>query len=135
MVCATLLTAGYWAENRGSGSASALPMLAVVLGACVTIWLALNVPALADGLDSRPVQWLGSRSFSLYLVHEPIVVTLTFAFGGRPAPWELLLTALPASLLAAELFWRGVERPSVIGARRLGDLVFQASKAKTAEVR
>jgi peptidoglycan/LPS O-acetylase OafA/YrhL len=55
---------------------------------------------------------LGRRSFSLYLVHEPIVVSVALLLGGRaPAPVTLAI-ALPFALAAAALFFRVVESPS-----------------------
>jgi peptidoglycan/LPS O-acetylase OafA/YrhL len=62
----------------------------------------------------RPsLQWLGKRSFSLYLVHEPIVVATAFMLG--PGTTSLLLTlaiALPLALVVAHLFFSVVESPN-----------------------
>ena len=117
-----LLTTGYWAQDTGIGSAGSLAALAIVVGACVIVWLAIVSQSARDVLDTRPVRWLGSRSFSLYLVHEPIVVALAFALGGRPGVGTLLLIAVPLSLLVAEVFWVVVENPSIKAARALGRL-------------
>lgn len=66
----------------------------------------------ASTLGTRPLtRWLGLRSFSLYLVHEPILIALTFAMRSTDVLQMTLLT-LPLSLLAAELFFRLVEQPS-----------------------
>lgn len=80
---------------------------------------------------TRPwVQWLGSRSFSLYLVHLPVVATVTLLFDGRPH----LLVALAGSLLVAlplaEVFYRLAERPSHRVARRVGRAM--AARARSA---
>jgi peptidoglycan/LPS O-acetylase OafA/YrhL len=65
------------------------------------------------------MQWLGSRSFSLYLVHHPIV--LAFAYGFHAPSFVMLLAlAVPASLLGAELLHRVVERPCHRVARAVG---------------
>ena len=67
----------------------------------------------------RPIQWAGSRSFSLYLIHEPIVVSMAFVTGSSH-PVLAAAVAVPLSLAAAELFFRGVERPSHVLAQRIG---------------
>lgn len=64
------------------------------------------------------VHWLGVRSFSLYLVHEPIVVSVAFSLH-MTNPFLVGLIAVPLSLLAAEVFFRLVEEPS----HRLAGLV------------
>jgi peptidoglycan/LPS O-acetylase OafA/YrhL len=70
------------------------------------------------------VSWLGARSFSLYLVHGPIVVALAYALAGRGwLPWAVLLTAAPLSLLVTDVFYRLIERPSHKFARSLGSMV------------
>ena len=115
-----LLTMGYWFENRGATTATAVPEVGVVLGAALLLWLGLCSPTVACLLDSRPVQWLGSRSFSLYLIHEPVIVTLAYAMGGKPPVAALLCIGVPLSLLAAEVLWRVVEHPAVRCARAAG---------------
>jgi peptidoglycan/LPS O-acetylase OafA/YrhL len=92
-----------------------------ILGASLALWLALNSLMVERLLESKAGQWLGTRSYSLYLVHEPIVVTIAFALGGRPELVAFLALVLPASLIAAELFWRYVENPSIKAARWLGE--------------
>lgn len=57
------------------------------------------------------IHWLGLRSFSLYLVHEPIVVSVSYWLHATN-PFQVALFAVPLSLLAAEIFFRVVERPS-----------------------
>ncbi|MCJ1682392.1 acyltransferase [Rathayibacter sp. VKM Ac-2928] len=73
-------------------------------------------------LSRRTLQWLGRISFSLYLVHEPIVVTVGSALGPNRSPLTIFL-ALPLSLLAGWLFHQIIERPSHRLARRVGTLV------------
>ena len=57
------------------------------------------------------MRWAGSRSFSLYLVHEPIVVASAFALGGTASVALLAAIAVPVSLVAADGFFRVAERP------------------------
>jgi peptidoglycan/LPS O-acetylase OafA/YrhL len=73
---------------------------------------------------TRPaVRWLGTRSFALYLIHEPVVTSLGYLTGRTPPLALFLLLAVPTSLLAAELFFRGIERPAHRLARRTGRAV------------
>jgi peptidoglycan/LPS O-acetylase OafA/YrhL len=103
-----LLSADFWlpGATRASGPAGAL----VLAGAGLAVACPLLFGSVARALGTRPAQWLGSRSFSLYLVHHPIV--LAVAFGLRaPGFWGVAAVAIPAALVAAELFHGAVERP------------------------
>ena len=63
--------------------------------------------------------WLGRISFSLYLVHMPILFTLLHVCWGRLPVLVLLLAVLSSSLAAAELMCRCIARPSIALGRRL----------------
>jgi peptidoglycan/LPS O-acetylase OafA/YrhL len=104
-----LLGADLWLPTavRAQGPGGAM----VVAGAAAAVLCPLLYGSVARNLQRRPVQWLGSRSFSLYLVHHPIVVACTGALH-RPGLVVLLVTAVPVSFLAAEAFFRAVERPA-----------------------
>lgn len=62
-------------------------------------WTPLEVPVL---------RWLGSRSYSLYLWHGPILWVLREKVG---VPWSGLVVAGLVSLLVAEASYRWVETP------------------------
>lgn len=64
------------------------------------------------------ISWLGSRSFSLYLVHFPLVVGIAFLTNGENG-WLTLGLGVPASLLCAEIFYRLVEAPTTDLSRRM----------------
>lgn len=118
------LTWIWWAGGGGgiadgTGVLGRVAPLAAALGATLAVVLALTSPGFGRLLESRPLRWLGSRSFSLYLVHDPIVVTTAFAFGARPALVPFVAVAAPLAFVGAELFFRAVERPSHRLARRL----------------
>ncbi len=68
---------------------------------------------LRDALSSPPAQWLGLRSYSLFLWHFPVAQALHAL--GVPA-WPLV--ALAASLLIADLSYRFVELPFMRGSRK-----------------
>jgi peptidoglycan/LPS O-acetylase OafA/YrhL len=89
------------------GFAAALPVAGSAL------LLAVDAPqgrlALTRLLALRPVQWLGDVSYSLYLVHWPLLVLPTMIWPTLPYASRLL--AVPAGLLVAALLNRFVERP------------------------
>lgn len=124
LIAIFLITNCYVFSDRAWNSVAALSYVGVVVGCC----LAVAVLSTGKGwaLERRPAQWLGSRSYSLYLVHEPIVVVVAFAVGahraalGSATTIVVLLLSLPLSLLTAEAFWRLVERPGLRLARAAG---------------
>jgi peptidoglycan/LPS O-acetylase OafA/YrhL len=127
-VAAVLLTADVWLPGayayRGAGLAGAL----VVVGAALLVLGPLLDPAIEQALCRAPVQWVGRRSYSLYLTHQPIVVSLAFALGAPPF-WILLPAALLVALPMAALFYRAVERPSQRLSRAAGHAVAARRRA------
>lgn len=102
--------------------------MACIGGALVVIAFLAWPPAVSAG-NNRILQWLGTRSFSLYLVHEPIVVSIGFAFH-ITNPFLIAALAIPLSLVATEIFYRFVERPSLLLAGRVGRLVGKMGSRK-----
>jgi peptidoglycan/LPS O-acetylase OafA/YrhL len=75
-------------------------------------------------LVSRPLVWMGERSYSLYLFHVAVldlVGTRVIGHGGNAAPRVALLMALavPAALVLAWAGHRFVERPFMSPGKRL----------------
>ncbi|HXH32813.1 MAG TPA: acyltransferase [Plantibacter sp.] len=92
------------------------------VGAAGLIVVAIGSPLARQILEVRPVLWLGRVSFSLYLVHAPILATLAFAFGDEHW-WLVGIVGIPLSLLVAAGFFAVVEHPSHGLARRVGRAV------------
>jgi peptidoglycan/LPS O-acetylase OafA/YrhL len=112
--CVCLLTADWWiVEGR---TADAL----ISLGACLAVVCALILVSWRRLFESTPMQWTGRRAFSLYLVHEPLLVALAFALGGLVAPLPFLILASVVSIGVCAIFFRFVEAPSHHFARALG---------------
>jgi peptidoglycan/LPS O-acetylase OafA/YrhL len=88
-------------------------------GAALIVVIFLGWRPVSTFASRRWLQWLGGISFSLYLVHEPIVVTAARLLPGR-SPFLILLLVLPVSLLLAAIFHRLVEVPSLQISRWLG---------------
>jgi peptidoglycan/LPS O-acetylase OafA/YrhL len=93
--------------------------LAAAVGAAILVVGVPHCRAAGRVACLPPAQWLGKRSFSLYLVHEPIVVTAILVTGAT-APLVPVLIALPCSLALAALMYAVVERPAHRLARRVG---------------
>ncbi|MFF4135991.1 acyltransferase family protein [Streptomyces mirabilis] len=118
---------------------AALPVVALVVGKgsawtvdhyfwidlAVAPAMTMMIAAVATGrpavlmrlLATRPMRGLGDFSYSLYLVHLPIVMIVCrkmaphFVSPGLPAFWFTLTLALPASVLTAWLFAKLFELP------------------------
>lgn len=96
----------------GSIAEFAAPLrVAVVAGAALLVFCCLGSPGAARPLGARPVQFLARISFSLYLVHVPVLVALRFALPEVPAH-VVMLVGVPLSIVAGALFHRIVESPS-----------------------
>jgi peptidoglycan/LPS O-acetylase OafA/YrhL len=108
-----------------SGPANALLWGLAGAGAAMVVLLVLCWPGAGRLMESGPVQWLGRISFSLYLVHVPILGTAAYLVGA--AAWPLaLVIAIPASFVVAAAFHRWVEAPAHRLARRTGAAVERA---------
>lgn len=59
-------------------------------------------------LGSTPMQWIGDRSYSLYLWHWPIITLLNIAFGNS---WVTTVIAIALSFLLSHLTYQFVEFP------------------------
>lgn len=89
------------------------------VGATLVIIIAMGWPTVRNLLERRPTQWLGRVSYSLYLVHVPVIATLAFLWGSEH--WALVAAVgIPASLLLAGLFYSLVEAPGHRFSRFIG---------------
>ncbi len=108
-----------------------IPLLTALsfVGAVIVVAVAFLWHPFATVLTIAPSRWLGRVSFSLYLVHVPIIIASANLFG---ADHRLLALAVsvPVSLVVAELFARFVEAP----AHRLSKRVGRGVSARVAEL-
>ncbi|KQN84392.1 hypothetical protein ASE96_16460 [Arthrobacter sp. Leaf69] len=83
----------------------------VTVGAVLIVLLFVSWdPAKRLG-DTAVAQWLGRVSFSLYLVHLPIILAAVTLLRSVSLPLALAVS-VAASFVAAELFYRYVEQPA-----------------------
>jgi peptidoglycan/LPS O-acetylase OafA/YrhL len=91
----------------------------VGVGAAGIILSAIGFGPFQSFLNARLTQFLGRISFSLYLIHVPILATLAYLLGD--AQWWLVgIVGVPVSIAAATVFHRYVEMPSQRLAHRVG---------------
>ena len=68
-------------------------------------------------MQTRPVKWIGRRTYGVYLWHLAVMGELYVLFSHNPHPGRTYVTLLPLVLLGtivvAELSWRFVERPAM----------------------
>jgi len=108
-----------WCVAQGSWRMASFPLFcAVLIGA-----LGFDSGPVAKMLRWWPLVWLGQVSFSLYLLHGPVIMRLAvygWIWGGWPPPvhnvvlWAL--GTLAVTLVLAQMTYRWIEVP----ARRLG---------------
>lgn len=89
------------------------------IGAALVIFAFLHCPAAVKLGEWAPVRWLGQRSFSLYLIHEPIVVSVALLTGSTNALFVLAIS-VTVSLLLTEVFFQLIERQSHRLANKVG---------------
>ncbi|MBM7568338.1 acyltransferase family protein [Paenibacillus sacheonensis] len=87
-----------------------------IAAAAVVAAMAHPASRLARAIGCRPMQWLGARSYGIYLYHYPVIaLTTPAAQVDEFHPLRALLQVL-ASMALAELSWRYVEEPIRHGA-------------------
>jgi peptidoglycan/LPS O-acetylase OafA/YrhL len=126
-----LYTSPWWLPDVGSRGPF-VDVEIVLPGAVGFLVLAIGAPRAGAVLRTRPVQYLGRVSYSLYLVHAIVLLALLHLFYGR-APLPVLLVSLwPLALGLATLGERYIERPSVALGRRLTQRTAKPSRARDA---
>jgi peptidoglycan/LPS O-acetylase OafA/YrhL len=108
-----------WGLRPGSVYLRTAAGALVVVGAFGLVALAALWGPAMRLLASRFFRWLGKISFSLYLVHVPIIIAVSYIVG----PKRFALAAavsIVASFVVAALFFRFVEGPAHRLARRVG---------------
>ena len=123
-IIALIAVSSYWmvyafGSFPGQEQAVQASRVIQVCGAALVIVL-VGAGRSAIRAESPVLMWLGTRSFSLYLVHEPIVVAFGHLMGRAAVPPYLgVLPGMICALAAAEIFFRLVERPSHLLSRAI----------------
>ncbi|AIE82876.1 hypothetical protein FB03_06000 [Actinotignum schaalii] len=112
-----LLALAVWADGESALTYAGGLTTTALLTALIVLTVHNPRLGLSRVLTSAPLAYLGSRSFSLYLVHYPLLLlmnpaTRTAEISGAAKIGQLLVVGL-----VAELFYRCVEQPSARLAR------------------
>lgn len=89
------------------------------------LWVAVERERLGRWLADRASQFLGRVSYSLYLIHTPVLgasfVVMARLLGEPTLAKQILgvLVTVIVTLVASELFYRAVERPAIEMSRQL----------------
>lgn len=123
-------SSGAWflpARNAGWGR------VVTGLGACGFLVLCYADNKVQSFLLSKFTLWLGRISYSLYLLHLPILLAIAhIAYGRLPLPLILILAAMCA-LAAADLSQRCIERPAQQLGKSLAIYISTARKQRLEE--
>jgi peptidoglycan/LPS O-acetylase OafA/YrhL len=89
-------------------------LCAMAMGTCAVIAFEAMPAAVLSSWPGRALEWLGVRSYSLYVFHTPLVVFagawMFAAEGARPAHGWYALLALIITLSISVLWFNAVER-------------------------
>ncbi|USD17445.1 acyltransferase [Priestia megaterium] len=86
--------------------------LAVMLGSCMFIIIALASPAASKVLRTGVLSFLGKISYSLYLTHLIVLFSLMYLLHGLLPYWSILSICFLVSLVMASVTYHFVEKPS-----------------------
>ena len=70
-------------------------------------------------LSMAPLCWLGRVSYSLYLIHVPLMLALLHLTYGWLPLWVVVVSIFPLAMAGAELMYLAVEAPSIRLGRHL----------------
>ncbi|HTR17119.1 MAG TPA: acyltransferase [Acetobacteraceae bacterium] len=92
----------------------------VGIGASILIIAALAPGQIERVLSARPLRWLGEISYSLYLVHLPLLLGGVILLHGVVPLWAILVSVPPLALPLGWAFHRLVAAPSAQLGHRIG---------------
>jgi peptidoglycan/LPS O-acetylase OafA/YrhL len=79
-----------------------------------TVWIPFR------HLLHRPyLRWIGTRSYSIYLLHGTVLFTFIRLQHGSVLPLGMILPYIAITLLGAEAFYRAIELPALVLGRKL----------------
>jgi peptidoglycan/LPS O-acetylase OafA/YrhL len=89
----------------------------VGIGAALLVVAIIGTATLRKWLAKDYWLWLGRQSYSLYLIHVPVVMVTVILYGGK-VPALACLLVIPVSITLAQIFHLHVELPSVVLAQK-----------------
>ena len=104
----------------------------MLVGATGLIAIVACSAACARALALTPLVWLGRASYSLYLIHLPVMLACGLLLDGVWPPRAILALAIVLALIAAEIMFRLVEKPSIRCSRAVGRALAARRRAVSA---
>lgn len=95
------------------------PVRSLVLhcgGATIVVMCAVHIPAVRRFLSLPAVSWIGRISYSVYLIHAPVIILLTPYVDHQLNLFEgivFVVVCLVTTYIIAPLVYYGVEEPSI----------------------
>ena len=126
LISGLLIFQGHWSRWH------AVQELMVAVGSILILAAALSPGAIETGLLKRFPRYLGRISFSLYLVHLPLVLALTILTHNSLPLLVLIAIVAPVSILLAAVFDRLVTVPSAALGYRMAQASRNARPARSA---
>jgi peptidoglycan/LPS O-acetylase OafA/YrhL len=108
------LAALAWAIGHFSGDDPAVypvGLILAALGAAGLVAAAASNGVIAALTSSRPLRWVGLRSYGIYLWHWPVIALTTALEGSSPTSAWVWFTETAVTLALAAASWRFIETP------------------------
>ena len=83
------------------------------IGSSLLMALCISDSKVSDALATPVPLWLGKISYSLYLIHVPILIAATHLLIGTTPMICILIVAFVTAICASEILHRAVERPFI----------------------
>ncbi len=90
-----------------------------IIGATLLTFATLTIPIIQKPLRTKVFQFLGKISFSLYLVHVPIIVTVYLLLPPETGLYSFILS-IPLSIIVATIFTYVIDKPSIKFSHKIG---------------
>lgn len=111
-VCLALLIVGFIFASGQDAWLYRGGYLAVAVACCLLV-MAVQQPGciVAKVLSCKPLVYLGGRSFSVYLIHYPILTVMNPATRTTPLEWWEWALGFVLIIALSEIFYRFIEQP------------------------
>jgi peptidoglycan/LPS O-acetylase OafA/YrhL len=103
---------------------------AIAFGSVIFILLSLSSKRISALLNWRPILFTGKISYSLYLCHIIVLLSMVHTFNAYLSTWLILVMALILSYILAAFLYYKVELPSINLGRKLTQPFYYKQQAK-----